>query len=194
MKALTINIVLGFWFLSLNAELISQTRFLWCDGCEAYYSSAFTKIPNPTRLRVRLLATQQNVTKNHEQVLDVSYCDLVKEPSKYHGKLIRTNAIFWAFMDSSTLYDLECNEKGYRVNPRLDCDTEDACTNLQDKLSLVSPGDIIKSCLNVVVIGVFYGPGDSDKRYGREMAFRFELAIRQIEQVKITKPNTPGPK
>lgn len=154
----------------------------------------FLILSSISKLDIPAFKKLQSVARSNEEALDVSYCDLVKDPIKYHGKLVRTSAVYWAFMDSYTLYGLECNKKDYRVNPRLVCNTDNECIRLQEQLSLVSPNDILRARLNVKVIGVFYGPGDADKRYGIGGNFHFELAIKKIEEVKIAKPNTPGPK
>src|SRR5262245_2290120 len=126
------------------------------------------------------LAGRQNADKAQAEVVDVAFCDLVTEPSKYDGKVVRVNAIFFVF-HHDFLYDPDCNGRSNYIHPRLDCDSEDSCKKLRDSLDK-NASYIIKSRTSITAVGKFKGPGDSNQRYGIGSAFQFELDIKYIEK------------
>lgn len=136
----------------------------------------------------------QNVNDGRAKVVDVTFCDLVREPSKYDGRVVRVAAIYSAIMHTSYLYEPNCNSRDHYIHSRLDCDSDESCKNLQDLLSKNSSSYIIGSRTNIVAVGIFKGPGDSGRGYGLESAFHFELDIKHIEKAAPTQFNIPWPK
>jgi hypothetical protein len=138
------------------------------------------------------LAEEQHADKAQAEIVDVAFCDLVTEPSKYDGKVVRVNAIYFVF-HHDFLYHPDCGGPNKTIHPRLDCDSEESCKKLQDSLSKNASVYIIRSRTSITAVGKFKGPGDSNRRYGVGSGFQFELDIKHIEKAFPTPPDTPGP-
>ena len=54
------------------------------------------------------LATVISAQQPHENIDNVSYCDLARQPGKYAGKLVQTKATLWVGVDWAVLGDAEC--------------------------------------------------------------------------------------
>lgn len=139
------------------------------------------------------LIGEQNTNEAREKIVDVTFCDLVREPSKYDGKVVRVNAIYLVF-HHNFLYDPNCNSRNYYIHPRLDCDSDESCKKLQDSLNKSDSIYIIGGRTNIIAVGTFKGPGDSNRGYGIGSTFHFELDIKQIEKAIPTPPDTPRPR
>ncbi|MDQ3750233.1 MAG: hypothetical protein M3367_14655 [Acidobacteriota bacterium] len=67
---------------------------------------------------------QQSKSKSNEQVVDVNYCDLLKKPSDYKNKLVRTTAIYtFGGVGFSQLYYPSCY-KEIETSFRYDTDNQ----------------------------------------------------------------------
>jgi len=118
---------------------------------------------------------EQNTDKTQAEILDVAFCDLVAEPSKYDGKVVRVNAIY-AVSRHAFLYNPDCDSRNNIIHPGLDCDSEESCEKLRESLSKNASGYIMEGRTTITAVGKFKGTGDSNRRYGVGSAFQFELA------------------
>ena len=75
----------------------------------------------------------QNINGSRAEIVDVTFCDLVREPSKYDGKIVRVNAIHFVF-HHDFLYDPDCNSRDYYMHSAIDCDSEESCKKFRELL------------------------------------------------------------
>lgn len=141
-------------------------------------------------LSLNIFLLQQNA--HQAKVIDVTLCNLIREPSKYDGRYVRVSAIYYV-LHHEALYDPKCNIRNYVIRPRFDCDSEDKCKKLIDLVDRNASTFIILQRTNIIAVGKFKKVGVLDQGYSMGPALQFEFAIKQIERATPTLPNTPGP-
>ena len=71
-----------------------------------------------------------NVAVSDSTVYSVSFCELCKNPTLYDGKIVRTQAVYSLFAESSHLYDLTC-----KASMQLGCAaTANQCNEMFNRL------------------------------------------------------------
>lgn len=128
-------------------------------------------------------ATQK---KNQNHIPTVSLCDLTEHYEKYVGKVVRINASYVSWWESSYIYDLKCEDAAHKIHDAIDCSDEQSCQKL---------GKEIYGFINqyqrpdknnharrafVTLVGKLEGP--SENGYGHLGSFRFEFRIKKAEK------------
>ncbi len=68
------------------------------------------------------ICAQQSKDKSNEQIIDVNFCDLLKNPNEYKDKIVRTTAIYtFGGVEFSQLYYPSCYSE---VETTFRCDEE----------------------------------------------------------------------
>jgi hypothetical protein len=118
--------------------------------------------------------------------MDVSICDLVKEPDDYNGKLVRVRAILFTwFPDGISLYDPHCE---YDVSPIFDCRSHNRdaeCKRTKDALKKrTDVSTELSSRVEATFTGMFSTSTNPASR---------DLRIRRAEKVKRVPPKVLWP-
>jgi hypothetical protein len=115
----------------------------------------------------------------------VRFCELTTHPAKYLNKLVRTEASFVVWWESSYLYSDSCKGNDHELSNAPDCsDTDKKCLNLfslqwkklDRHMRSTKSGT---SRVNAVFVGRLVGPGE----YGHLGSFKYEFRIRSVERV-----------
>lgn len=119
-----------------------------------------------------------------QQAPTVAFCQLVNNPAQFNGKLVRTQAIFYADAENEVLYDLMCEDERSLTWVSYDASYVYSDKNVkkrfEDLLCLTSPCPSGK--VNTVVVGRFEGP--SEKGYGHLNGYRYQFVIMRMEQAE----------
>jgi hypothetical protein len=114
---------------------------------------------------------------NKDEILTVSFCDVVNDMAKFDDKLIRIRAIRYTWLDGTLLYHPQCDYR--RIKPVLDCDSREECAELtkllKDKTDYIDDADVVEA----VFVGRFLG---TPKVY--EAHWAPKLLIRKIEEAR----------
>ena len=130
-----------------------------------------------------------------QEVSSVCFCELVKHPELYDGKVVRVEAIYYSNFESSLLYDPLCSGDDNFVAPNLKCDTDKSCKELTEKVDKENVGDPFSGMrTRLVMIGTFKNGRTSNPHYGKQNSIRFEFLISSIEKAKSVPPDTTWPK
>lgn len=124
--------------------------------------------------------TNRNDSSGKQAITSLSYCALLKSPSRYDGKLIRVKASWQFGFETTFLYDHECSEQPKAWLEFVD--DKDACPETKGNRS--APGKNDKEA-DVTVVGRLYGPG----RYGHLGAYEFKFVVVCMEEIKVTVSN-----
>jgi hypothetical protein len=126
----------------------------------------------------------------------VRFCELTTHPEKYLNKLVRTEASFVVWWESSYLYSESCNDNDHQLSNVPDCsDTDKKClkrfslqwNKLERHMRSTKSGT---SRVKAVFVGRLVGPGE----FGHLGGFKYEFRIRSVERVSpatfpvLTKP------
>ena len=69
-------------------------------------------MPKPRNISIFIfclsLATVISAQQPHDNIENVSYCDLARQPAKYAGKLVQTKATLWVGVDWAVFGGPEC--------------------------------------------------------------------------------------
>jgi len=129
-------------------------------------------------------------TKNQEQseFQTVSFCELTTNPEKYADKVIRTEASYIVWWESSFLYSEACIDDKHKIHNEADCDeTDEKCLKdfsaewkklepyMRSKKSKYQTTSRVKA----VFVGRFVGPGT----FGHLSSFEYEFRIQKVEKV-----------
>jgi hypothetical protein len=120
------------------------------------------------------------------EIPTVNFCELTSHPEKYTDKLVRTEASYLAWWESSLLYNEACAE-GRHIHNAPDCpdDSKRCLKRFASEWRKLDPymrskeddsGNTI-SRVKAVFIGRLVGPGE----YGHLNGFRYEFRIKAVE-------------
>jgi hypothetical protein len=129
----------------------------------------------------------QKQEKIPSSIPTVGFCELTTHPEKYVDKLVRTEANYIVWWESSYLYGDNCIDDGHKVHNGWDCSADD--TDCQKRFSIQwkklepymrSKQSRIQSTSRVkaVFIGRLVGPGSC----GHLDGFRYEFRITKVER------------
>jgi hypothetical protein len=124
----------------------------------------------PATLALELPATTHKVST-------LAYCALLKDATRYKGKLVRLKATWQFGFETTCLYDPTCSEQ-----PKAWLEFADEkllCPDTQKNRTL--PGASDKEA-EVTVVGRLYGPG----RYGHLGAYEFKFVVVCLEKLNVT--------
>ena len=120
---------------------------------------------------------KRNNSSDTQAISSLSYCELIKSPGRYEGKLIRIKASWQFGFENTFLHDKACPE---RPQAWLEfVDDKQACPKSKENRD--APGKHDKGA-DVTVVGRLYGPG----RYGHLGAYEFKFVVTCMEEIKIT--------
>jgi hypothetical protein len=114
----------------------------------------------------------------------VDFCDLTIHPKLYVGKLIRVNATYIWWWESSYLYNSQCETDEKKIHNGLDCSGDTECERLSKEVydhfqyereNVIGPA--YRS--HVTLVGRLVGP--SKRGFGHLNHFKFEFRIREVE-------------
>src|SRR4030095_10683584 len=118
----------------------------------------------------------------------VKFCELTSNPEKYVDKLIRTEANYIVWWESSYLYGDQCIDDDHKIHNNWDCNGNDKeCQSkfqiewqklepfMRSKKSSIQETSRVKA----VFVGQLVGPG----RYGHLDGFRYEFRIMRVERI-----------
>jgi hypothetical protein len=141
-------------------------------------------------------AEAQTVRRNASKVPTVAFCELTSNPEKYVGKIVRTQANYTVWWESSYLYGDRCRDAEHAVHNHRDCSDNDAACEKRffgqwKKLdpymrSKTSPIQTVYR-VNAVFIGRLVGPGE----FGHLSGFKYEFRIRRVGKVRAIPRRVP---
>lgn len=126
----------------------------------------------------------QNLSPKQDDIITVSYCNLVKNPVRYAGKLVRVKAIVLTWLDGASLYDAGCVKEG--LEPVLDCGDEE-CSVMRKMLDKETDYDGDVGRVEAVLIGRLVMPLDASTKS------RSKFIIKRIDQATRISRDVPWP-
>jgi hypothetical protein len=139
-------------------------------------------------------APAQNKPKPSTGIPTVRFCELTTYPERYLNKLVRTEASFIVWWESSYLYSDGCKGNDHQFSNAPDClETDKKCLSrfslqwkkLERHMRSEKSGT---SRVKAVFVGRLVGPGD----FGHLGSFKYEFRIRSVERVSPIPRSTPG--
>lgn len=121
------------------------------------------------------LSTQSN--DKAQAITSVSYCEILKAPQSYRGRLVRVSAVWKFGFETSSLYDQKCAELSKTWLEF--ADEKELCPETEKNRKVPIRGD---KEANVTVTGKLYGPG----RYGHLGDYQFRFVVNCLEKIKVT--------
>ncbi len=117
---------------------------------------------------------QQVENKSNEQITEVNFCDLLKNPNDYTDKIIRVKAIYQSFFEISKMYCSNClQQRGTWVE--FDDDFEDNTKKVYwKKLNN-------NSVVNVTFVGKFY----TGKTFGHQNGYDSQFVVQYMESAEV---------
>ena len=138
-------------------------------------------------------APAQNKPKPSPGIPTVRFCELTTHPEGYLNKLVRTEASYIVWWESSYLYSDSCKDNDHRLSNAPDCsDTDEKCLHrfslqwkkLERQMRSQKSGVQATSRVNAVFVGRLVGPGE----FGHLGSFKYEFRIRSVERVSPINP------
>jgi len=129
----------------------------------------------------------QSQTNSHssEAVPTISYCELMQNPDKYVGQMVRVSATWDAGFEWSYLYHRDCI--AHRNEAHVDfVEEENSCPQTKKNLKKINR-KYVNSKGDVVVVGKLRASGS----YGHMGALSREFVITCLESYKAISPNIP---
>ena len=127
----------------------------------------------------------QGTTGADDQIPTVTYCELMKNPKRYHDKVVRVNALFTRDFEVSALHDEEDCTKG-----KPDYATLSSTWVGYDK-TFVMEGDSDEAKKNQEISGFGtwwiravgrFRRAEGDQRFGHLMCCKYSFALMKIEK------------
>lgn len=100
--------------------------------------------------------SKSQLNRNNQQIPKfIDFCKVINNPQKYNGQVFSTRATYVQTFDSTILISSNCIQKETVVDAYLDCNSEDSCKALNQKIPLnIESGDLfgrgIKVELNLI--------------------------------------------
>ncbi len=109
-----------------------------------------------------------------EQIVDVNFCDLLKNPNDYTDKTIRVKATYQSFFEMSKMYCSDClQQRGTWVE--FDDDFTDNTKKVYRK----------KINNNSVVNGTFAGKFYTGKTFGHQNGYDSQFVVQYMESADV---------
>ena len=128
----------------------------------------------------------------------VSFCKLAETPEIYVNKLVRIEANYIVWWESSYLYGDSCSNDEHKIHNAIDCASEDEkCTKTfakeWDKLTpyMRDSGRRYKTLTAYRVKAVFTGRLIGPGGFGHLNSFRYALRIRSVDKASSIPKNAP---
>lgn len=120
----------------------------------------------------------------------VVFCELVRNPEWYSGKLIRTRAIVWAGLENQSIYDPSCYGEDVLTWTWIEYGNKEAFMALDDGLNAFR-GSNRAARVNATLVGRFDGP--SKEGVGHLDGFNFQFHITAVENIGAVPAEAPWP-
>ncbi|MBS1791531.1 MAG: hypothetical protein JST85_27730 [Acidobacteria bacterium] len=132
--------------------------------------------------------------QNQEDIYVVTYCDLIKEPKKYDGKLVRVKASVYVGYHGGFFYDLACDGKDKRADLYMSCGNAESCKSMREALSKdMNKKSLREDRVELVIKGIFRGPGNYGSVSYDQQGFYFRLEMKDIEKSAPIPNDVPWP-
>lgn len=132
----------------------------------------------------------QNKPKASSRLPTVGFCELTTHPEKYLNKLVRTEASFVVWWESSYLYSDSCKGNDHELSNARDCSETDKKCLTQFSLEWRKLDRHMRSTksgtsrVKAVFVGRLVGPGE----FGHLGSFKYEFRIRGVERASPIRP------
>jgi hypothetical protein len=125
------------------------------------------------------LAFQQGASRQSEIIPTIGFCEVLRNPESYRGKLIRIQATWqWGF-EWSFLYDRNCMERGNRAGIEI-LDEENLCPGSKKKLKRLP--EKFNNKADVRLVGRL-SPGANE--------YHFKFVVSCMEEAHTTNADAP---
>ena len=124
---------------------------------------------------------QQAENKSNEQVIDVNFCDLLKNPDEYKDKIIRVNATYRFSSEEAELFCSDCDNKGVWVE-FTNKYSEESKKKYRKRLK---GNDLIGKTINVVFVGNLL----SGEGYGHFGVYPFKFMVQRLDYAEVIQKN-----
>lgn len=125
-------------------------------------------------------------TAQNREDATVSYCDLMRKPEQYSGKVVRVSAIYRYGFEWSELYCLECVSEARTWVDLTESFVSSTKASVRKK---IGPHGFKGRTVRVVMVGRFDGGGG----YGHMGAYRFRLLVDQLANAEVILNDSPSP-
>ena len=114
---------------------------------------------------------------NSKDIPTVAYCDLIRNPDTYSGKLVRTSAVYRFGFEWQEFYCLDCFELERRTWVEFDTDESSCAKRVSRRLTRAWAGT-----LSMTVVGEFQS---SNGHYCHENGYRYQFMVKCVEAQKL---------
>lgn len=118
----------------------------------------------------------------------ITFCELVNNPMRYNGELLRTQAIIWAGLENQSIYDPSCYSED--VSTWIEYGNKEAFITLDDALNAFRGGHRATR-VNATLVGRF--DVASKEGVGHLNGFKFQFSIIAVENVQAVPSEIPWP-
>jgi hypothetical protein len=125
------------------------------------------------------IAAQKSETSS---IMDITLCELLKNPEKYDEKVVRVKGIYRNFFELSELYCPDCYDENKRVWIE-STEIRDECLSSRETKRLRKGKTLL-----VVFVGKFQA---SQSSYGHLNAYKFQIDVTCVEKSKILSKKEP---
>jgi|SRR5215469_14672285 len=125
------------------------------------------------------------VGSSSKDVPTVAYCDLIRNPDIYSGKLVRISAVYRVGYEWQEFYCLDCFELERRMWVEFDTEESSCPKRVSKRLTKVWEGTF-----SMTVVGEFQSSGG---RYGHENGYRYRFMVKCVEAQKRLLKGGPVP-
>ena len=129
-------------------------------------------------LSILLTGTLLPATAQNREYPTVSYCELMRSPEQYRGKVIRVSAIYQYGFEWSELFCHECLSE---AKTWVDLDESFVSSTKRNLRKKIGPHGVKGRTVTVTMVGRF----DVGGGYGHMGAYRFRLMVDRLEDAKV---------
>lgn len=132
--------------------------------------------------------------KPSARIPTVKFCDLASRPQKYLNRLVRTEASYVTWWESSYLYSSSCKDDEHKITNAPDCEESDEKCLARFALQWKKLKPYLRSKekskknparVKAVFIGRLFGPGE----FGHLGSFKYEFRIKAVERASAIPRN-----
>lgn len=148
--------------------IISDTNSYHPTGSRKGFCHTVVTVQMTIRLLVLLLVTLPSIAQT------TNFCDLLRQPEKYNGKVVKVRATYRYAFESSQLYCLDCSDKG-KAWLNIPTDLDDLTEKLVEKMPKGA------GIVNLTVEGVF----EFGSTYGHLNGYRYQIRAQRIRDIAV---------
>jgi hypothetical protein len=125
-------------------------------------------------------------TTEAQTIETVSYCDLMRQPAQYNGKVIRVSAIYRYGFEWSTLYCPECIDETQTWIGFSETFISSTKRSLRKK---IGENGFRGKTVKVKLVGRFDGGGG----YGHMGVYKYRIIVDRLEEAEVILKDSPSP-